>query len=231
MIRQRSFNHSPLRLALAGAALVFLLLVIVLVTVSVLEPGAGQVGAATVYEETFDTAGSWGEGETHEVTGQVANGVYELEVRTGYGLFTATAGQTFGDGVYELEATQLDGPLNNGYGMVFRVDEAGDAFYAFEVSGDGWVWIGYCQDRCRGQAIALVGQDWFRSPTVNVGLGETNKLRVVAEGSLMSFYVNGIEVGRAADGRLTSGDIGVMVETLGQRGVRVAFDNYRVNGP
>ena len=68
-----------------------------------------------------------------------------MEVRSNAGLFMATAGESFGDGVYELEATQIDGPLNNGYGMLFRVDESSDSFYAFEVSGDGFIWIGWCR--------------------------------------------------------------------------------------
>jgi hypothetical protein len=44
----------------------------------------------------------------------------------------------------------------------------------------------------------------------------------------MTFYVNGIEVGRTSDGRLAEGDIAVAVETLGEPGVRVAFDNFKV---
>ena len=43
----------------------------------------------------------------------------------------------------------------------------------------------------------------------------------------MSFFVNGVEVGRTSDNRLTEGDIAVMVEALGEGNVRVAFDNYR----
>jgi hypothetical protein len=44
----------------------------------------------------------------------------------------------------------------------------------------------------------------------------------------MTFFVNGVEVGRTSDSRLTEGDIAVMVETLGERGVRVVFDNFKV---
>jgi len=39
--------------------------------------------------------------------------------------------------------------------------------------------------------------------------------------------VNGVEVGRTSDDRLTEGDIAVMVESLGESGVRVIFDNFR----
>ncbi len=127
-----------------------------------------------------------------------------------------------------MEATQVDGPLNNGYGMLFRVDDDSDSFYAFEVSGDGYIWIGWCSDLCRGDALALVGGDWFQSGAVNQGLQETNRLRVVAEGTRMTFFVNGVEVGRTSDSRLAEGDVAVAVETLGEPGVRVVFDNFKV---
>ncbi|MCI0396789.1 MAG: hypothetical protein L0332_33805 [Chloroflexi bacterium] len=188
----------------------------------------GPLGGSA-FEETFDSPGLWGSGNTAEVEGQVSNGVYEMLVKVDFGLFLATADQGFGDGIYEVEATQVDGPLNNGYGMLLRADEAADAFYVFEVSGDGFIWIGRCSDACEEEAVPLVGDDWFPSPAVNQGLQTTNQLRVVADGPLMTFFVNGIEVGRTSDDTLAEGDIAVMVETLGEGGVRVVFDNFRVS--
>jgi hypothetical protein len=212
-------DHKP------HAALLRPLAFVVLLTVATL--ACGTLGSAP-FEETFDDPGNWGAGSSDDVRGEVADGQYQMEVRSNAGLLMATSGESFGDAVYELEATQIDGPLNNGYGMLFRVDESSDSFYAFEVSGDGYIWIGWCSELCRGETVALVGGNWFRSAAVNKGLQETNRLRVVAEGTRMTFYVNGIEVGRTSDGRLAEGDIAVAVETLGEPGVRVAFDNFKV---
>ena len=178
------------------------------------------------YEENFNESGSWGTGRSADVEGQVQNEVYEMHVKSNHGLFLASAGENFADGLFELEATQLAGPLNNGYGMLLRVDESSDTFYAFEVSGDGHVWIGYCANLCEDDAVALVGGDWFPSPAVETGLHATNQLRVVADGPKMTFFVNGVEVGRTSDNRLTEGDIAVMVEALGEGNIRVAFDNF-----
>jgi hypothetical protein len=179
------------------------------------------------YAETFDKSGDWGSGSSADVEGRVDNGVYEMHVKSNSGLYLATAGEYFGDGIYEVEATQVDGPLNNGYGILFKVDEETDSFYVFEISGDGWIWIGRCADLCESEQVALVGGDWFRSPAVNQGLQATNGLRVVVDGTLMTFFVNGVEVGRTSDDLLTEGDIAVMVEALGESGVRVIFDNFR----
>ena len=179
------------------------------------------------YVETYDKTGKWGSGSSADVEGHVDNGVYELLVKSNSGVYLATAGESFGDGVYEVEATQVAGPLNNGYGFLYKLDEDTDSFYVFEISGDGWIWIGRCADLCESEQVALVGGDWFRSPAVNQGLQATNSLRVVVDGTLMTFYVNGVEVGRTSDDRLTEGDIAVMVEALGESGVRVIFDNFR----
>jgi hypothetical protein len=175
--------------------------------------------------------GTWGTGSSADVDGQVRDGVYDMHVKSNHGLYLATAGENFLDGNYEVEATQIGGPLNNGYGMLFRVDEETDSYYVFEVSGDGFVWIGRCSNLCEDEAVALVGGDWFPSPAVKQGLQQTNLLRVVANGPRMSFFVNGIEVGRTADETLAEGDIAVMVEALGEPGVRVIFDNFRVIPP
>ncbi len=180
---------------------------------------------ATNYEQTFDSAGNWLKGSTDEVIGSVVNGVYDLYVPAENGIFWATGGETFTDGTYEVEATQTEGPLNNGYGMLFRVNNETDDFYLLEVSGDGYVWIGHCADGC-SSVETLVEGGWFQSTAVKQGLHQTNYLRVVAEGPSMVFFVNGVAVGRISDATLGSGDIGLFVETLGEGGVRVAFDNF-----
>lgn len=187
--------------------------------------GCNQLGGS--YEETFDSVGSWGHGSDVDAEGTVVNGRYEFLVKSDLGLFWSTAGERFADGVFEVEAMQLDGPLDNGYGMIFRADDESDSFYIFEVSGDGYVWIGVCQSACE-EETTLVGDNWFASDAVNEGLNQTNVLRVRAEGANLIFYVNNQEVGRVTDNTLERGDIGIMVETLGQGGVLVAFDNFTV---
>ena len=179
------------------------------------------------YLETFDTAATWGMGSDSNTAGEIVDGRYELLVRPIIDRFWTSAGQTFADGVYELEATQVAGPIDNGYGMLFRIDGRTDSFYAFQVSGDGYVLIAHCAKGC-AEERALVQGGWFESTAVNQGLNQTNRLRVRAERGSFIFYVNDQEVGRATDNAIARGDIGLVVETLGEGGVRVAFDNFSV---
>lgn len=188
---------------------------------------AGCTALTGTYDETFDEAGSWIVDTTFDAETDVTGGRYEFLVKKDLGIYWSTAGVTMGDGVYSVEATPLDGPLDNGYGMVFRAEEDAQSFYIFEVSGDGFVWIGYCLDGCTEQA-ALVGDGWFPADAVRQGLDVTNTLRVRAEAGNLIFYLNDQEVGRVTDSTLQRGDLGVIVETLGEGGVLVAFDNFRV---
>jgi hypothetical protein len=131
--------------------------------------------------------------------------------------------------VYEVEATAVAGPVNNGFGMVFRLDEDADNFYLFKISSDGFVWIGKLVNGGLEENRPLVQDWWFESSAVKTGLNETNVLGVRAESGNMIFFVNDQEVGRVTDNSFRSGDIGVMAETLGLGGVQVHFDNFTVS--
>ncbi|UCG25153.1 MAG: hypothetical protein JSW55_03915 [Chloroflexota bacterium] len=179
------------------------------------------------YAESFDEVGSWTAGEGASSEGRVADGVYEMIVDVSGDSFWTTAGRKFADGIYQVEATPLEGTEDNGYGLLFRVDAASERFYMLKVSSDGYVFAGLCSDSCAGQQ-ALVDRDWFGSQAVVPGLGATNTLRVVAAESDLTFFVNDVEVGHAVDETLEAGDIGLIAETFTPGGLRVAFDNFTV---
>lgn len=178
-------------------------------------------------DEDFSDAGSWGTGDTGEAEGQVDGGVYDFLVRAQDGIYWTTADEQLGDGVYQVSVTQVEGPLDNGFGILFMANMEERDFYLFEVSGDGYVWIAYCENACEDNIEMLVGEGWVESPLVNTGLNATNVLTVQVEAGSMVFFVNDQEVGRAFNDRLTTGDIGLLVETLGAGGVRVHFDDFK----
>jgi hypothetical protein len=184
-------------------------------------------GGTQTYEETFDEPGSWRVESGGDVVGEVRDGVYNFNVTAEDLTIWTTAGQEFSDGIYSVEATQVAGPDNNAYGLLFRVDDENDDFYAFQISGDGFVWIGRYRDGGAAEAEPIVNDWWFESPVINQS-NATNKLSVQAEGQNLIFFVNDQEVGRVTDDAFSSGDIGLMVRTLGVGGVQVQFDNVSV---
>ncbi len=204
------------------------LLLFFIVAVLVLLAGCADGGASGLpFVETFDEPGAWGTGEDAYSVGAVTDGVYDFLVIENDITRWASAGKNFANGIYEVEATPVEGPLDNGYGLLFRADaEAGD-FYLFKVSADGFVWIGRYRDGA--EEVPIIGDHWFESPAVLTGLNVTNVLRVQAEAGNMIFYVNDQEVGRVTDNTFSSGDVGVLVQTLGGGGVRVHFDNLSIN--
>ena len=216
-------NKKPLLILLAAFAGV---VIIALLVWQILSRSGSPVETAP-FEETFDSAGTWMVGEGAVSQGEVKDGVYEMFVELMGDVFWVTAGRNFSDGVYEVEATPLDGAVDNGYGMLFHVDQEEESFYVFKVSSDGYVFIGRCSESC-AEAEVLVDRDWFPSTAVNQGLEVTNKLRVVTSGPEMTFYVNDTEVGQATDEALTKGDIGLLAETFTPGGLRVVFDNFKV---
>lgn len=183
-------------------------------------------GSTAPYSESFDEPGSWTVGDDTYTEGKIEEGVYDLLIKGDDVRRWTHAGESFGDGAYQVEATQVEGPIDNGYGMLFRADTDAGHFYLFKVSGDGYVWIGRYRDNAEEQPI--VGNHWIQSTAVNQGLNATNVLRVEAESGNLIFYVNSQEVGRITDNAFASGDIGLFAETLGSPGVRVQFDNFTV---
>jgi hypothetical protein len=188
---------------------------------------AGPAQPQEPYRETFDSPGSWTAGEDATATGTVRDGVYQMTVAESGASFWVTAGRSFADGVFEVEATPLEGTADNGYGMLFRADPEDDNFYVFKVSSDGFVYVGRCAANCT-EREALVDRDWFDSDAVVPGFGTTNRLRVTAAGAELHFYVNDVEVGRATDPNLKLGDIGLLAETFSPGGLEVHFDNFMV---
>jgi len=183
----------------------------------------------TSYSETFDNTDSWMAGEGANAAGLIKNGVYEMALaeETFDEQFWAAGGHNFADAVFEIEATALEGAIDNGYGMMIRIDPDEENFYIFKVSSDGYVYIGLCTENCSIQQ-ALVDRDWFESLAVNQGFDSTNVLRIIANGPEMTFFVNEIDVGQVSDVTLANGDIGIFGETFAPGGLRVAFDNFNV---
>ena len=186
--------------------------------------------AGVMLEDTFDGPSAWGVGEHDGATGEVREGVYELAVNATRGFFWTSNRMSLADGTFAVDAVQANGSQDAGYGLLLRADHEAQSFYVFEISSDGYAWLGWCEDSC-ARATTLSGEGWSSSEAIRQGLNATNRLRVDVSGAQMIFYVNDVEVAAVEDSRAVAGDVGLFVETLGEGGAVVQFDNLRVVAP
>jgi hypothetical protein len=137
----------------------------------------------------------------------------------------STPNQKFGDFTLDVDTTQLDGPDDNGYGIIVRyVDDRN--FYRLDISGDGYYDAMKFKD---GKWIKL--QDWAESTAIHQG-ATTNHLRVNAQSNRFTFTVNDQVVYTFTDDDFRQGDIGLSAGTFfDHAGVRISFDNLQVTGP
>ncbi|NWF68674.1 MAG: hypothetical protein HXY40_06290 [Chloroflexi bacterium] len=157
----------------------------------------------------------------------------------------------FADFDVRVEATPISGPLDNAYGLIFRLADR-NSYYLFLVSSDG-----YYRVSRRVGGVERVLSNWIRAPFVRDGLEVTNTLRVVARGSTFHFYINdtlaplcipndanaestyylgqcqdGTMQDRLTDSSISSGQIGVIAQRFDEDdSVIVDFDNLLVFGP
>ena len=104
-------------------------------------------------------------------------------------------------------------------------DKSWDDAYVFQYLADGgysvwkqvngsWEWL----------------QPWTPSPSIKTG-GAWNKLRVVANGSDLAFYINGALVWSGTDASLTSGSAGIMMYSDGAEGDQLWVDYATLSIP
>lgn len=129
----------------------------------------------------------------------------------------------FGDFVLDVDATQVDGPNDNTYGVIFRYQDDRN-FYRLDISGDG----NYAVFKRKDGAWNKV-QDYQVTTAVKQG-NATNHLQVIAKGNQFTFNINGQTVKTFSDSDFPNGNIGVTAGTFfDSAGVQIAFDNLKVS--
>ena len=130
-----------------------------------------------------------------------------------------------GDMVIEVDVRQVEGPLDNNFGVLLRYLEDDDqrSYYWFQISGDGYFSVDLRQDN---EWITLKG--WEASDAIETGLGVTNHIRIDCSGSQFSFYNNDVHLVDIFDATIERGNIGLAAGTFDEAGIAVQFDNLRI---
>jgi hypothetical protein len=127
----------------------------------------------------------------------------------------------FDDFAFEVEMHKIAGPDVNAQGIAFRIED-NENFYAFTVSSTGQYRIVKVVDN---EWTNLV--NWLSATEINKG-EETNRLRVVCNGSQLSFYVNGAYLTDIEDTAFIGGDIALWAQSYDDVPVTIRFDNVKL---
>jgi hypothetical protein len=155
----------------------------------------------------------------------VTDGVMRIYIAVPNQLAWATAGQDWRDFRLTVEATQVAGPDDNEYGVLARIQDAGN-FYRFSISGDGYYLISKFVD---GSPVPL-GANWTPSAAIHQGQ-TTNVIEVICQGRTLTLRVNGEELAQVEDSQFSHGDIGLYAGSFYESGVEVHFDNLTLVEP
>ena len=128
------------------------------------------------------------------------------------------------DFLASVDVRQTSGPQSADYGLAFRV-VSDDTLYTFNISDTGQFAV---QLLNRGVWSTLL--NW--SATGAIRPGETNNLRLLAQGDQFTFFINGQEVAQLGDGSLPLGRVGLAIDHF-EEDVTASweFDNFEVRAP
>jgi hypothetical protein len=152
---------------------------------------AGDSGVL-IYAASFDGAVDSSDGSLNDEWEQypgrleavVENGAMRISVGEENGGSYSLTNRRFADFDLQVDARALEGPLDNGYGVIFRAQDRRN-YYLFHVSSDGFYSVYRVLNGDKRELSA-----WIDMPVVNQGLNVINRLRVVARGSEFQFYIN-----------------------------------------
>ncbi len=165
---------------------------------------------------------------TSEVERFVENGQFNIRVlQTNFVAWSECSREEYSDFVLEVDATQAGGPDNNIYGVLFRYGLDSDEFYVFVISGDGYYALAVDGPQ-RSEPELMV--PWAQTSAINLGLN-TNRIKVAAVGSSISYYVNDQLLGEFQDSRFSKGVVGFFAGALDAGNVHISYDNLRVTQP
>lgn len=199
-----------------------------------------------LYATTFDNFNDEWDLYEGRRSAQVEDGMLKISIDVANNGSFAWLDRIFGDFDLTAEATQLAGPDDNGFGVIFRHLDP-DNYYHFLISGDGYYKVTRVKD---GQAETLTA-DWRESEYIKLGVGQTNVIRVVGRGDQFQFYINGALIDdlclgenvvafNCAGGELSDvlvdsalryGHVGGGALSFNTPGVVVGFDNVVIVGP
>jgi hypothetical protein len=128
------------------------------------------------------------------------------------------------DADISVQATQVSGSLQYGYGLVVRISPTNTSLngYLFLIASAGaWTFI-------KAGSTETVIVPFTPTSAIHTGINATNTLEVRMQGSHFTFIINGTQMGQQVDDSTFTGNISGLV---GNSHADVAFTNYTITVP
>ncbi|MGQ0602983.1 MAG: hypothetical protein ACT4QE_14970 [Anaerolineales bacterium] len=182
-------------------------------------------------DDFSDPASGWDRHSAAEIVTDYVDGQYRVEVGSANLDAWGLAGLDLNDVQVEAEARYAAGPLDNSYGLLCRYTRADDksSFYFFLVSSDGYYAMGKVVRNIR--TYLNPNKNFEPLAAVQTDKAAVNVLAMTCRDDQFTFVVNGQPAGAFTDAELTHGDVGLMVSTLTEGGVKIHFDNAVIRQP
>lgn len=177
-----------------------------------------------LFQDDFSSTRSGWDREVYEFgSTDYGDDVYRIELTAPEYTAWANPSEDFTDVVIEVDTYKASGGDDNGFGVLCRYEDV-ENFYMFEISSDGYAWIGKLFD---GEFEDL---EVIESNEIEIGKA-TNSLRVECVGNRLSLFINGSLEIEVFDSDLTEGDVGLIAETFTSDTTEILFDNFVVTRP
>ncbi len=196
-------------------------------TALVVAANPNQYGGGTLalYDPLGDNSNGNGWSEGSNTTGgscKFIGGAYHAgESNVNY-FVPCIESNDFSNFAFEVQMTIIQG---DGGGILFRLDNTKNNYYAFFANNDGFYNLGIC--------VGGTCQSPFRSGTssaLHQGLGQRNVIAVVAQGSTITVYANQQQITSVTDSSYGHGVIGLVASPFSNNGhpTEVVYSNARV---
>jgi len=135
-------------------------------------------------------------------------------------LFVWGIGEVTAQDLYvEVDATRVEGPLDNEYGIVFRHVDT-ENYYVYLVSSDGYYALRKLEE---GEWVDIL--PWAKTDQLDIDEDATNRIGVFAQGNQIALIINEQVVDAVQDDTFSGGQIALAAGSFEEAGVEIAFDN------
>ena len=182
----------------------------------------------TIFEDDFSNTSLWYTAEENNFGFEYKDGGYRIYNKILNGAIWSVRFLTYQDIRIEVDATRIDGPKDGYFGVICRMGNDGNDYYALVIGDDGFYGI----LKMEGGEQEFLDSGYDEKNIIQLGLGEVNRVRGICSGDRLQLVVNEQLLLEINDDTFTSGDVGIVAgNRLTDVGIDVVFDNFALVKP